>query len=430
MARNSQAEEAILLASSNAAAADYLVKRGTEAKKRRWEDGISEETEGALLERGDRLIDLRLAEYCLFSSTANTLFSRDDGDWPLRSLILSNEAMAEGRIMDRFPECLFEDKQGLLKYLSTISPDDASALFKNATLDDAFLENLLSLDTYWQAMPDDTKPLALSTLGNNPKMQNEVEMADHSDGWGWHMAGKPFQHAWHLVISLEPTARNARHLAHLYQKLAKYCLQRDGILDALPKWKPQTDEELGKEAKDNERASASDYQTIRRATAAMLLKQYEVKQEALLASDDIAVRAGAYVAGKFTPAEMNAAIERDGWLATDSFLENLNCWRSEEHRDELGLGISAVESEWMGWRYDRYANEHKTLHPEWFAQHEIEEPEDDRPLTESSIGELTRNVVTSSTFTSLTNSVERLARAQQIQLWLLIIALGFLIFGR
>lgn len=430
MARTSQAEEAILLASSNAAVADYLVKRGTEARKRRWDDGISEKTEAALLERGDRLIDLRLAEYCLFSSTAQTLFFRDADDWALRSLILSNEAMAEGRIMDRFPECLFEDEEGLLKYLSAISPDDVSVLFKNPTLDDGFLENVLSLGTYWQAMPEDSRPLALTALGNNPKMQSEVEMSDHSDGWGWYMAGKPFEQAWRLVINLEPTAGNARHLAHLYENLAKYCLQRDGILDALPNWKPQSDEELAEEAKDNERANASDFQTIRRAASAMLLKQYDVKQEALLASDDNAIRAGAYAAGKFTPSEMKAAIERDGWLAADSFLENPNCWRSEEHRDELLSGISTVESDWIGWRYDRYANKYKADHPEWFAQDEIDDADDDRPLTESSIGELTRNVVTSSTFTALTHGVERLARAQKIQFWLLIIVLGLLVFGR
>lgn len=430
MARTSQAEEAILLASSNAAVADYLVARGTEARKRRWEDGISEKTEATLLERSDRLIDLRLAEYCLFSSTAQTLFLRDANDWALRSLILSNEAMAEGRIMDSFPECLFEDEEGLIKYLSTISPDDVSVLFKNPTLEDSFLENLLSLGTYWQAMPEGARPLALSALGNNPKMQKEVEMADHSDGWGWFMAGKPFEHAWRLVINLDVTAVNARHLAHLYGNLAKYCLQRDGILEALPKWKPQSDEELAEEAKGYGRANASDYQTIRRAASAMLLTEHEVKQQELLASDDIALRAGAYVAGKFTPSEMTAAVERDGWLAADSFLENRNCWRTEDHRSELRSGISTVGSDWIGWRYDHYANKHKADHPEWFARDEIEDAGEDRPLTESSIGELTRNVATSSTFTALTGSVERLVKAQKMQFWLLIIVLGLLVFGR
>ena len=61
VARPSKAEEAILLASDNATAADYLVKRG-EAKAGRFWDSISEETEAALLARNDRLINLRLAE--------------------------------------------------------------------------------------------------------------------------------------------------------------------------------------------------------------------------------------------------------------------------------------------------------------------------------------------------------------------------------
>jgi hypothetical protein len=430
MARTSRAEEAILLASSDAAVADYLVKRGTEAKKQRWGEGISEETEAALLQRGNRLIDLRLAEYCLFSSTAQALFIRDPNDWALRSLLLSNQAMAEGHIMDRFPECLFEKEKGLLKYLSKISPDDASVLFKNPTLEDSFLENFLSLGSYWQAMPGNSRTIAVSTLAMNPKMQKEVEMRDHADGFGWHMAGKPFEHAWRLVINLDPTADNAMHLAHLYENLAKYCLKRDGILEALPKWKPQSDEELAKEAKDNERANTSDFQTIRRAAAAMLLTEYEVKQEALLASEDNAIRAGAYAAGKFAPAEMKAAVERDGWFAADSFLENPNCWRTAEHRDELLSGISGVDSDWIGWRYDRYANKYRNERPEWFADNEIETADEDRPLTESSIGELTRSVVTSSNFNALSGDLARLAGAQKLQFWLLLVVIGILVFRR
>ncbi|WP_374543692.1 hypothetical protein [Sphingorhabdus sp.] len=105
MARPSKAEEAILLASDNAAVADYLVKRG-EAETGRFWDSISEETEGALLERNDRLVNLRLAEYCLYPATANTLFHHDPTDWALRSLVLSNQKIAQGLILNSFPECL------------------------------------------------------------------------------------------------------------------------------------------------------------------------------------------------------------------------------------------------------------------------------------------------------------------------------------
>src|SRR5580765_4633668 len=102
MERPGKAEEAILLASSSSAAADYLVKRGDRSTA--WScSRISEETEAALLERGDRLIDLRLAEYCLHAPTAQKLFRRNADDWPLRSLILSNRAIANSSPFGGFP---------------------------------------------------------------------------------------------------------------------------------------------------------------------------------------------------------------------------------------------------------------------------------------------------------------------------------------
>ncbi|MFA5990378.1 MAG: hypothetical protein WC803_12350 [Sphingomonas sp.] len=78
MARPSAAEEAILLASDNATIANYLVKRGEAEKGRYWD--IAEKTEAALLSRNDRLVDLRLAEYCFYAATASALFHRDPTD--------------------------------------------------------------------------------------------------------------------------------------------------------------------------------------------------------------------------------------------------------------------------------------------------------------------------------------------------------------
>ncbi len=153
MARPSKAEEEILLASDNATAADYLVKRG-EAKAGRFWDSISEETEAALLARNDRLINLRLAEYCLYPATAQALFQRDPSDWALRSLVLSNQKIAQGLLLESFPECLFGSVEALRAYLSSITPDDASVLFANPTIDDRFLEEVLRLGDCWHAMPE------------------------------------------------------------------------------------------------------------------------------------------------------------------------------------------------------------------------------------------------------------------------------------
>jgi hypothetical protein len=429
MARQTKAEEAILLASSSPAVADYLVNRGESSKTRVW-DAISAETEAALLERGDRLIDLRLAEYCLHQSTAQSLFQRDATDWPVRSLVLSNQGLAAGLIFHSFPQCVFGGESALTAYLSTITPDELSVLFTNPTLDNSFLENVLSLGNLWQAMPEQSQRIALSSLASNPKLHKEVSTSDHAEGFGWYMAGKPFAAAWRLVINLEPTAVNATHLSHLYDRLAPYCLQREGILASLPRWVPQSDDEARAEVSDNEKVRASSYQDIRRAAAAMLLASYEVKQEALLDSEDMALRGGAYVAGKFTPQTIRDAVKRDGWFATESLMRNAACWRTEKHRDALHDGLSASDDDTIRWEYRRWADKFAKDHPNWFEDREANLELEDRPLSESSTGELARHIFSMPAFASLDAKLEHIAQSQKVQLCLLAAILATLLYYR
>lgn len=434
MARYMAAEEAILLASDNAAVADYLVRRG-ESKNGRFSDNISEETEAALLERNDRLVDLRLAEYCFYSSTATALLHRDPNDWALRSLVLSNQKIAPLLILRSFPECLFGNDEGLREYLSGISPDDAVVLFSNPTIGDRFLEEVLGLGDCWHAMPERTRLFALSGLADNPKLQKAVDDEDHDDGWGWHMAGKPFNAAWRLVIALDANEANARHLSRLYDRLARYCLESDGILDALPKWIPQSDAERDLERKDNKLGYLSSYQTIRRAAAAMLLSEHELEQGRLLDSDDSAIRCGAYLVARFTPAEMESAIERDGWIAIVSLMQNPNCWRTSNHRDTLYDGINADSDTTsdneptLDYRdYRRWENKFAADHPQWFDSEKVDVAPIDKPLTESSARDLLGHVATSPALTSISTKLERFAQAQRIHFWLLATILAVLLF--
>lgn len=436
MARPYGTEEAIVLASPNEAVAEYLIKRG-ESDPGPWFDSLSEDCEAALLERGDRLIDLRLAEYCYYSSTAHALFHRTHDDKALRALVLSNCRMAVGLAAAAYPECIFRGESQLREYLGSISNEEIWVLFGNPTLDDRFLENFLSLGSFWQAMPDQQRLMSLSALARNSKLHKAVDTADHADGWGWHMAGQPFHAAWRLVIALDVNAESARHLSQLYDRIAPYCLQREGILDALPRWVPQNDDEREEEGKDNGRGSLSSYQTIRRAAAAMLLQGYEVKQEQLLASGDNAIRGGAYLAGRFSPQEMKGAIERDGWIATASLMQNPNCWQTSEHRDALSDGVNVAAKatftsapELAYWEHRRWGKKFASEHPQWFDLEEVGLEPEDKPLTESSTGDLVRQVVKSSVFKSIGGKVDNLAQAQRINFWLLVVILAIQVFRR
>ena len=92
MGRTSWAEGEVLLASSTERIRDRLVARGEQPK---FFDPISQEVEAELLARRERLLDLTLAEFCLYPKTAQTLFFREPADETLRLLVLSNAAMAK-----------------------------------------------------------------------------------------------------------------------------------------------------------------------------------------------------------------------------------------------------------------------------------------------------------------------------------------------
>lgn len=436
MARPSKAEEAILLASDNEAAAAYLVKRG-EAETSAFSDSISEETEAALLERHDRLIDLRLAEYCFHPATGRALFHRDPTDWALRSLVLSNKKVEKSNPFKTFPEWLFDSDEALKTYLCSITSAETSILFSNQTIDDSFLANVLELGDHWHAMPETSRFVALSNLAYNPKMQNPVDTIIGDNGWGEYLAAKPFNAAWRLVIALDASADSAFHLSNLYDRLAPRCFEPAGILGALPKWFPQNDAEREEEGKANKRGDLSPYQSIRRSAAAMLLQGYHLEQEQLLESEDNAIRCGAYIAGRFKPDEMTSAIARDGWLATASLMQNPNCWRTSEHRDALNVGVRAAASvtftsapELAYWEYRRWENKFEAEHPKWFEVEEVDLQPEDKPLTESSTGELVQQVFASSGFKSIGEKVESLAQAQRIHFWLLVVILVILVFRR
>src|SRR5690606_12118755 len=102
----------------------------------------------------------------------------DPTDWALRSLVLSNQKISQGLLLNSFPECLFGSAEALRAFLTSITPDEASVLFANPAIDDRFLEQVLRLGDYWQAMPERARLVALSSLANNPKLQKPVDTAD------------------------------------------------------------------------------------------------------------------------------------------------------------------------------------------------------------------------------------------------------------
>ena len=424
MERTSKAEEAILLASEPRDVRDYLAKRASNASLL---DRISKEAEAELLSRGHRLIDLSLAEYCLHQETAQALFARDPDDWPIRALVLSNTALAKGSFRG-FPECLFGSEDAVLEYLKTAPADEHAMLFRNPSLDESFLESFLSLGKAWEAVDEQRRLWALDYLARNEKLQHKRSTMDHEDGWDWYMAGKPFEAAWLLIEKLEPSADAAAHLSRLLRDLPADTYKTEGMAEALERWRaPPRD--LAAEQAENAKAHLSAFQQVRQSGARVLAGKHDAIPGELLASEDVAIRCGAYEGErKLSADQIKGAVERDGDLARVHLIRNEVLWRSEKMRDLLvDQVLRGAESEEPGWEYQARDARYRKKFPGWFQGDRYAEP-DERPVNESSIAALVESVVADPAIKGLQERLTALQKTQQTLIWMGGAALVMLVF--
>lgn len=414
MGRTSWAEGEILLASSTERIRDRLVERGAQAS---FFDPISKEVEAELLARQERLLDLTLAEFCLYPETAQALFFREPADKTLRLLVLSNAAMAEAGSFRGFPNCLFGSEDATLAFLPNVSGSERAALFSNPSLDDSFLDSFLSLGPPWEAMDTEQRLWALENLAANEKLQRRRDETEFYDGWAWYMAGKPFSAAWGLIYRLEPSPEAAPRLSSLLRNLPADCSEKDEVGAALGKW--QTPEsEASKEADENEKGRLSAYQMVRQAGARLLASDYKAQVQDQLTSDDVAIRCGAYEgARKLSEEAVETAVERDGDLARVYLIRNKHLWRKQPLRDLLVDVLRGAKTEEPRWEFERWERHYRKQSPGWFADEDYSEPED-RPISESSISEVVAGVTNDPAIKDLQGRLAMLERTQQYLLWI------------
>lgn len=423
MKRTSKAEGAILLASAPSDVREYLAKRASKADLL---DPICAETEAELLARGDRLLDLSLAEYCLQGETALALFERDPDDWPVRALVLSNQALAKTSFCG-FPECLFGSMEAVIQYLRIVSPDERAILFSNPSLADDFLEAFLSLGEPWEAMNPEQRLWALDNLASNEKLHRRRSTADYDEGWDWYMAGRPFEAAWSLILKLEPSEKTAKHLSRLLRDLPTDNFKIEGIEEALVNWHSAPGAEA-EEAEKNEKGRLSNFQSVRQAGARLLAARHDATSEAFRSSDDVAFRCGAYEGGHQLDVDaVKAAVERDGDLARVHLVRNKVLWRPERNRDELLKEVlRGAETEEPRLEFFRRERNYREMFPGWFNDEGIDEP-DKRPITESSIQDLVAGITDDVAVKGIRDRLAALEKAHQKLFWMMAIALALFI---
>lgn len=424
MSKQWNAKEAILLASSPREVRECLKTR---AERAELFDPISAEAETELLANGERLIDLSLAEYCLYRETASELFQRNLEDWPIRSLVLSNEALANDSFITGFPEILFGSEDALLDFMKEMSADERATLFSNPSLDDGFLEAVLSLGKPWEAMDPDQRLWAISDLANNKKFQLERLTRDYDDGLDWYLAGKPFEAAWALIERLEPSVDGAKHLSILLDRLPADSYSKEGIAEALKRWRTVDAAELIKEETNNKKGRLSDFQKIRQAGARLITSSYDVDLEKFLHSEDLALRCGAYEGARVLKTEqIEAAVEQDVDHARLYLIRNKVSWRSEKTREVLFGLLQGSEGDELRWEFKRREEHYRKEHSEWFQDEEHFEL-DDRPLSESSIADVVSGIAADESFKQLHQRLSIVEEKQRSLRWMVALALILLL---
>ncbi len=368
--------QAELMAMAPGAVAEFLKERAGKAAS--WpEDPLDQDAEASLRSRGDPQIDFALARYGHHIKIVSEVFQSADPDSPIRLACLANRSLS-GPNFPSFPVGLLGREPELMaKWLVTASENELDALFRNPTLDDDFLRELLERSGVYEAVSDNLLWRAIISLYFNPRMRTPWHEG-FMDGYTEWRYGSVFGAAWKLAETAPATNAWAGVLGSLYDVLIIDGSPIEEALKVAERWRvdPADEEEVKSEADRLAHGRLGNKQTVRKGLARLALKRDHGLLGQLLSSEDVALRCGAYYAGWLTTAQLEAGFNLDGRLAFDELLGNLNLWRRRDTRQALHeiawRIVRADESSDLGaansynWK-DEYI---RREHPTWFSEDE------------------------------------------------------------
>jgi len=282
-------QEAELLAMAPEAAAEYLKKRAKQPEDELYHDPVDEEAEITLLGRSNTLINLALAQNARFMETLRRIFRTSPPCSAIRLAVLSNGTRWPA--YTHFPVELFserrqEAREQAAAWLAGAAMEELQALFENPRIDDDFLSDLLERSKPWDTLTDERLVTIVAILGRNERMWTLRD--DFADGFADTRYHAVFNSAWTLAESVEPSARWAKALSYLYDRLEPYAFSIKEPLGLVNRWRPEpSNSKLAEEEKKrNARGSLSDYQGVRKGLARLALRANADLLTRLLASDD------------------------------------------------------------------------------------------------------------------------------------------------
>ena len=301
-------------------------------------DDVDEQTEKRLLDRNDPFIDLTLAQYCLHSETLGALFgkSRTNKNLALALACVSNITVSRQRYaFCKMPEALFpkRSKESVTAWFKVIGNDELDAFFRNPTIEDHFLADVLEGKHFWAEMTDDQKRTILLALCNNPRICAPYDN-EYMDGYAEYSHSRIANSIWHLAAILPVERQWAAILGALFEKTVGGSHDLD-MLQLAKRWNVADPAEQAEKKKQ----FLTPFEAVRYALYKESGKISEPRgknaaeaRKPHLENDDIAYRAAIYSQFSLSPEEIAGAYERDALLAFQYIVNNIHVWRNAKSR--------------------------------------------------------------------------------------------------
>lgn len=361
-----------LLHSSPETVSAWLEQANGNVYENRYSRDYDEEIESALLNVGNPLVELAVAQYgtnqdALAKLWAQTEQAPDKHTGHIRALrlaILANQNVGEflsfGTSLinvigiDVFPA-----------FVEQASDEELNAMGQNPRL--AFFEALYEKTGPFESLSDDRWRQIITATTGNPRLSEAFKDRNERDGYREYKHNCVFTAIYKLPTRVPVTQEWAITLTWLLEKTLPELPSKTTVEDidtTMARWRAPLFE------KPADAKFHIDPSEFLRIYYGRLYFSYGIKKpiEVLLTSDDHAVRSAAYAWGELTPAQIKAGAEKD----KDEFLfwacSNKNLCRSQTVRESV-RGVASTFGDDEGNELERFdyvcAEQHKEK-PYWF----------------------------------------------------------------
>lgn len=419
---------------------EWLSQRPQDGKdaKRDWD----EETEMALLDRNEPLIELGLARYSTSHRVLRRIFTNrlghDQGDTAIR-LTLLQYGRSPRLAAEEFPQLLFEGGGGqvaMASWLSTASDSDITALFSNRALSRSFLLNFFEQKEVWGAITDWNRHVAIRAFNANSWFFESYPVPNVV-GRIWDEYKAVFTAAWKLVETVDTTLDWATTLAATVTRISLVGPGKDAR-NIAARW---ASPDPAKEQDTPKLGQLTCWEEIRRRLLASGMSNTKESRDECLKSDDIAIRAIGYGRFQFTPDEVKVLGADERALVVNCLLGNLYMWRTKELRCAIYALCSDFDradksGTWENLsRYQCAEVEWKEQEPDWFKDENNAEYDasgaivrpDEKPVT---VGKFKEKIeeLTSSVTRHFDAADQRLEGISSIAVLILLGVVGLIIY--